>query len=314
MRVLLDYKSKQTSSQFKKKVFERALKSRGVNIAKLVRQFNELVFKIKLDYGEDFIDFVDLPKFTPLLHGNFRSIAQVNDDTMQLRQFAHARQPDLFKSVSQPGVWSSKLVLAQRMNDRWGKIVQRLQQVDALSHRIHASFPPRVVDAYTQQSKVQSTQDNLLLITTLQSQDGADNAPETRTSGDHQSQSNQQIIPDVVEIRSNGERRISAIFFGSFLAQHLRYVLHHRDGFIGFYRPDKWQKLRRQAFSKRQRAYDNLARTLTLKQDGKFDPKTNIAYGAGNFDTASPGYPATPNKLLLYELNKLCKVRLVPEF
>lgn len=35
--VLLDYKGKNTSSQFKKKVFARALKSRRVNITQLTR-------------------------------------------------------------------------------------------------------------------------------------------------------------------------------------------------------------------------------------------------------------------------------------
>ncbi|KAI3635053.1 hypothetical protein MIR68_006619 [Amoeboaphelidium protococcarum] len=53
---------------------------------------------------------------------------------------------------------------------------------------------------------------------------------------------------------------------------------------------------------------------LTLRQDGQFDHNTIIAYDAGNFDTASPGYPATPNKRLFYELKKRCRVRLVPEY
>ncbi|KAI3638781.1 hypothetical protein MIR68_003279 [Amoeboaphelidium protococcarum] len=86
------------------------------------------------------------------------------------------------------------------------------------------------------------------------------------------------------------------------------------DAFTGFYRPEMWRKLRRKLFSKRQRAYDNLARMLTLRQDGQFDHNTIIAYGAGNFDTASPGYPATPNKRLFYEPKKRCRVRLVPEY
>ncbi|KAI3642716.1 hypothetical protein MP228_012271 [Amoeboaphelidium protococcarum] len=56
------------------------------------------------------------------------------------------------------------------------------------------------------------------------------------------------------------------------------------------------------------------ARVLTLRQDRQCDHNAIIAYGAGNFDTASPGYPATPNKRLFYELKKRCRVRLVPEY
>ncbi|KAI3652982.1 hypothetical protein MP228_002407 [Amoeboaphelidium protococcarum] len=121
-----------------------------------------------------------------------------------------------------------------------------------------------------------------------------------------------EIAPEVVNAMAQIPSAKSTSFLG--IIQHLQYVLQHRDAFTGFYRPEMWRKLRRKLFSKRQRAYDNLARMLTLRQDGQFDHNTIIAYGAGNFDTASPGYPATPNKRLFYELKKRCRVRLVPEY
>ncbi|KAI3631857.1 hypothetical protein MIR68_010330 [Amoeboaphelidium protococcarum] len=118
--------------------------------------------------------------------------------------------------------------------------------------------------------------------------------------------------PEIVNAMAHIPSAKSTSFLGIIL--HLQYVLQHRDAFTGFYRPEMWRKLKRKLFSKRQRAYDNLARMLTLRQDGQFDHDTIIAYGAGNFDTASPGYPAIPNKRLFYELKKRCRVRLVPEY
>ncbi|KAI3638178.1 hypothetical protein MIR68_003789 [Amoeboaphelidium protococcarum] len=117
--------------------------------------------------------------------------------------------------------------------------------------------------------------------------------------------------PEIFNAMAHIPSAKSTSFLG--IIQHLQYVLQHRDAFTGFYRPEMWRKLRRKLFSKRQRAYDNLARMLTLRQNGQFDQNTIIAYGAVNFDTASPRYPSTPNKRLFYELKNRCRVRFVPE-
>ncbi|KAI3653938.1 hypothetical protein MP228_001885 [Amoeboaphelidium protococcarum] len=191
--VLLDYKGKNTSSQFKKKVFARALKSRRVNITQLTRQFNDLVQKVKIDYGVDCIEFEEFPASPSLTHVNFNYIAQNNDDSTQLRQLVHARQRcleemllcrhesiqliksqivivlSILKSISTPSAWSSKLVLYQMMHKRLQKCrsdyKKLLPYINELTSQSHVDLLQRLrVNQFNRPQSASAVDDNVPML------------------------------------------------------------------------------------------------------------------------------------------------------
>ncbi|KAI3636969.1 hypothetical protein MIR68_005236 [Amoeboaphelidium protococcarum] len=164
----------------------------------------------------------------------------------------------------------------------------------------------RIPDVPTEQSPFANGKQELVYTTARWREENGENLGEKKLAEWN------ERAPEIVNAMAHIPSAKSTSFLG--IIQHLQYVLQHRDSFTGFHRPEMWRKLRRKLISKRQRAYDNLVRMLTLRQDGQFDHNTIIAYGAGNFVTASPGYPATPDKRLFYELKKRSGVCLVHEF
>jgi hypothetical protein len=93
------------------------------------------------------------------------------------------------------------------------------------------------------------------------------------------------------------------------VTEHIQYVLKFYQEFHEFYGQLRWRRLRWKTRIKKMKAYDILANQLTGRV-----ASTVIAYGDGGFSHASRGSPATPNKHLIVELKKRCRVRLTPEF
>lgn len=95
------------------------------------------------------------------------------------------------------------------------------------------------------------------------------------------------------------------------MCEHLMFVLAFGDQLLDFYCRRRHRRLMFNAYGEKQRAYDHVCDEIT-----RGDPDAIVAYGAGNFNHASHGYPATPNKHLFSELRRRLRdrIRLAREY
>jgi hypothetical protein len=91
----------------------------------------------------------------------------------------------------------------------------------------------------------------------------------------------------------------------------LEYVLGLLRRFLDFYGERRWRRGRWQNYMGRQAAMDKLCRRVI----GEGPPEnTIVAYGNALFLSSSVGFAAGPVKLLLWEISKRCRVKVIDEF